>query len=391
MSTSVDRRSVNPTLPRAAILLLSLAAVTLTVSCGEAYELDALRLQEASMTKMDRDCPSGSCSDPSNTNGIYVAEGAGYCIPGPNRGTYFCPQGFQNEAGEAYLTGQRLLSANVWPDPPDIISLRAVGMYKDQSVEVKGLMADPNTGELVADVALGTEQRILTGDELLELSLRFDSEEFAFNLKFSSRANENNLWVYQVEYQVPLLSPSWTAYCQDGSGKAALLPGRTVHSLSAKMDVDESATTMACVSGAIGGCMSWGYRPWEAGPSQADQANYLYGSCMQAKRAAYFTDFGDYKSYTIKGTPLSVQDIDGIMNAGSPMPGVEALWSPQGAICLSPTYRRGPGPGGQPLPSLPAYIPVPPCTAAIHQAAQQGRLQQDLTLATPLATGPASP
>ena len=136
--------------------------------------------------------------------------------------------------------------------------------------------------------------------------------------------------------------------------------------------------------------MVWGYRPWEADPSHADQANYLYGSCLQAKRAAYFADFGDYKSYTVAGTPLSVQDIDGIMNAGS-MPGVEAIWSPTGAVCFSPSYRRGPGPGGTPLPPLPGVIPVPPCDAELHKAAQDGKLQYHLSLVAPLATGPASP
>lgn len=391
MSTSADRRSVNPTLPRAAALLLSLAAVTLAVGCGEGYEPDTLRIQEASMRKMERDCPTGQCSDPGNTNGIYVAEGATYCIPGGNRGMYFCPEGFRNEVGGAYLTGQRLLNPAVWPDPPDNLALPVLGTYRDVPVEVKGIMAHPKTGEFVAHVVWGTEELTLTGDQVLDLKLRFSSQEFAFGLRFTARAKENNIWVHEIQYELPTSPAVWKNYCQDGSGKAAFLPEKAVHSITAKVEIDERSTTMACVSGAIGGCMAWGYRPWEADPSHADQANYLYGSCLQAKRAAYFTDFGDYKSYTVQGTKLSVLDIDGLMNPGSPMPGVEAIWSPSGAICFSPSYRRGPGPGGTPLPPLPGFIPVPPCTAAIHQAAQQGRLQQELTLATPLATGPASP
>jgi ADYC domain len=387
MSTSADRRSVKPTLPRAAAVLLRLAAVTLTASCGEAYdELDTLRTQVAA----ERDCPSGQCSDPGNTNGIYVSEGAGYCIPGPNRGMYFCPQNFRTEAGGAYLTGQRLLSANVWPDPPVLRSLRAYATYRDVPVDVKSLYADPKSGDFVAHVVYGGEELLITGDQLLDLKLRFNSEEFVFNLRFSSRLNENKIWVYGIQYELPSVPLVWKPYCNDGSGKAAFLPGRTVHSISAKMDTDERSTTMACVSGAIGGCMGWGYRPWEADASNVDQANYLYGSCLQAKRAAYFTDLGDYKSYTIKGTLLSVQDIDGIMQASS-MPGVEALWSPKGAICFTPSYRRGPGPGGTPLPTLPSPIPLPTCPASIHQAAQDGKLQQELTLSAPLATGPASP
>lgn len=388
MSTSADLRSVKPTLPKATAVLLSLLAVTLTAGCGEAYEfeLDTLRTQEAA----ERDCPTGSCNDPSNTSGIYVAEGSGYCIPAM-RGVYFCPQGFRNEAGGAYLTGQRLLDPNVWPDPPDNLALRVLGTYRGVPVEVKAIMADNTTGALVAYVTWGTEELRLEGDQVLDLQLRFNSQELAFSLRFRSRAEENKIWVHETEYQLPTSPAVWKNYCQDGSGKAAFLPEKVVHSISAKVDTDKYSTTMACVTGAISGCMAWGYRPWEADPSKADHANYLYGSCLQAKRAAYFTDFGDYKSYTIAGTQLTVVDTDGIMNASSPMPGVEAIWSPSGAVCFSPSYRRGPGPGGTPLPPLPGVIPVPPCSAAMHQAAQDGKLQYELTLAAPLATGPASP
>ena len=388
MSTSADRRSVNATLPRAAAVLLSLAAVTLAAGCGgEEYELDTLRTQVAA----ERDCPTGLCSDPSNTSGIYVAEASGYCFPAGGRGILFCPQGFRNEAGGAFLTGQRRISPHVWPDPPDNVALRVLGTYRGVPVDVKAVKADTKSGSLAAQVVWGTEDLWIEGDQVLDLQLRFNSQDFVFNLRFTSRAEENKIWVHEIEYEIPTSPAVWKNYCQDGSGKAAFLPEKVVHSISAKADVDERSTTMACVSGAIGGCMAWGYRPWEADPSNADQANYLYGSCLQAKRAAYFTDYGDYKSYTIAGTALSVQDIDGIMNASSPMAGVEAIWSPSGAVCFSPSYRRGPGPGGTPLPPLPGVIPVPPCSAEIHKAAQQGTLQQQLTLVTPLATGPASP
>jgi hypothetical protein len=110
---------------------------------------------------------------------------------------------------------------------------------------------------------------------------------------------------------------------------------------------------------------------------------------LQAKRAAYFVQSGDYNSYTRSGTPLAVQDKEAIMNVL--MPGAEAVWSPEGAVCFSPEFRRTPRQGFPSLPVLPAVIPVPACEQKIHDAAKAGMLPQVLQSDAPLATGAVVP
>jgi hypothetical protein len=188
--------------------------------------------------------------------------------------------------------------------------------------------------------------------------------------------------LYQTEYTTQALK-AWQPSCADGVGVTAFLPQRTVNSESALMTQDTDQVTMACRTGAIATCMVWGYKPWKAAPGEESRADFMYGSCLQAKRAAYFVQSGDFNSYTRPGTPIAVQDKAGIMYTS--MPGVEALWNPEGAVCFSPEFRRVPP--DLMVPTLPADVSRPACNARLHQLAHDGQLLEALGDSAPLATG----
>ncbi len=393
MNTYADSRLMNQRLPGAAAVLLGMAVALLAAGCGEPLEAEGLSVQEF----MQRDCPTGECTDPNNTTGIYVAEGSGYCIPDYQGSKYFCPQTFVTDVFSSTVTleGQLALAGGQWPSPPQYLSFRVTGTLGGLNVQVVRVSTNAEGG-LVVTVKNGGATQVLTKDDLLPLRLFASSRDFSFQLKATAIVSEFSqgkaLWKYRMEYLVPGFA--WAAYCDDGEGMASFLGDRKVDGVTAEVSTnpasDRIPVTMACGTGAIVGCMSWGYRPWEANKEERERADYLYGSCLQAKRAAYFVESGDYQSYTVQGTPLSVQDNAGIMTASSPtMPGLEAIWTPKGAVCFNPADRRISA--GDPMPPLPAVIPLPECDATLRDAAILGTLPGLLTDTEPLATGPGSP
>ncbi|QRN99359.1 hypothetical protein JRI60_10210 [Archangium violaceum] len=129
--------------------------------------------------------------------------------------------------------------------------------------------------------------------------------------------------------------------------------------LSAAVTLDADVTTLACRSGAIATCMLWGYKPWDSPSEQPGRVREdLFASCLHAKRAAYFVGQGDFASYTRNGTRILVRDAYGIQGKGARLEQLEAVWGPQGAVCLNPENRR------RPEVDLPTYPGVRPCTAA---------------------------
>jgi hypothetical protein len=111
-----------------------------------------------------------------------------------------------------------------------------------------------------------------------------------------------------------------------------------VDGLTALVTDAPEVTTLSCERGTISTCLAWGYTPWNPKARSDRAANYLFGSCLQAKRAAYFARYGDFSSYTKSGTSIFKRDPFGI-NAER-MDHLEALWSPRGAECLDVANAR---------------------------------------------------
>lgn len=380
MSPSTDRPSLKPS-------LMSLLALVLAAGCGGPLEAEteALGQHEAAMERTDPGgCTSGNCSDPTNGQGIYVAKGFGYCI-WLNRETFYCPEFFSQSKTGPQLTGQTVNAKGetIHSEVTFPVTGRRLGL----PVTLQRLAL--NGQDLVIAYSDASGDHEASGSELLNLELDLKNfNQVLFTLRFRPVALESGVMQYRAEY-FRESAGTWQPTCQDGVEKVAFLPERKVDPVRAKvaLDTESEVLTMACRTGAIVTCMVWGYRPYEqTDPDRTAAIDVAYASCLQAKRAAYFVKSGDYASYTAEGTHIEVQDWYGFMNGS--MPGVEAVWGPEGASCFSPTYRRIPKPGVT-LPSLPAVLPVPDCDQRLHNAAHQGTLQLELGGEAPLATGPS--
>ncbi len=379
MNTLIASRTRHPAFTSA---LLSLLAVMLAAGCGE---LPAPEVMELGQVRRAADrCPLGVCTDPNNGKGIFVAEGSNYCLPVFISGDHFCPEFFSHAQGRVVLVGQTF-AGPTFPDKPSYTTLTPQGRLAGQSVEVVSMRT--KNGELRISVHDGLNEKELEGQQLLELILEFGDPTHSFSMHFIPLAAENGMPLYQVLYK---LDSGYKYACSDSNGTTAFLPDRRVNSVSARVEPALGDVTMACRSGAIATCMVWGYRPWVETADQK-RADSLYGSCLQAKRAAYFVQSNDFDSYTVKGTPLVVQDSSRIMIPHTSLPGIEALWSPEGAVCFSPQFRRIPASNSTPLPVLPTPVGVPECDESLHVLARQGLL----AILPPgdgwLITGPVSP
>ena len=140
------------------------------------------------------------------------------------------------------------------------------------------------------------------------------------------------------------------------------MPGSAADS-DDRADRPTEGITLACVNGAIGKCVTWGYRPWEPGMRDCHQA------CIRMVRADYC---GDGVGHTLDGTPIDVWDAQGSVRPDR-VPGMddEAEWGPEGATRIRHTryafgmvyvMRHCPdrlGPGRQDRPWLLANASYP--------------------------------
>jgi hypothetical protein len=364
----------------AARIVLSLAIVMLATGCGGPLTPEELILDQSSSVLFS-DCPSGNCTDPTNSRGIFVAEGLGYCIRLNDSSGYLCPEYFSHSS-QGPLLHVRLVSDPSTPHAVVYTSFTPQGWLAGQAVMVKAIKASAGRLTVIVLMDHGKIERHLSGEALLGLVLDFH----AFSMRFIPMPAKNNVPMYRLEYSLD--QGSWQPYCADEEGNAVFLPDLRVANWTARLTRSPGVVTMACGSGAIATCMTWGYKPWDSAGDQ-QRADYLFGSCLQAKRAAYFVQSNDFESYTAQGTRFSLQDSASIMMTHSVLPGVEALWSPEGAVCFSPRFRRIAA--SATLPELPASTSVPECDEELHEAARQGKLSSLSRGNAWLVTAPVSP
>ncbi len=130
-------------------------------------------------------------------------------------------------------------------------------------------------------------------------------------------------------------------------------------------------STFACLSGVIGKCVTWGYRPWLVG---AD----LHQTCTRMARADYC---GDGVSHTEDGTLIDVFDPAGVQVAVEDELSFEAGWSTEGAVCVNvPRYVKHDVSGQTVYPSC--WAQKPSCASwesALEHGAQIGNDSQHLS------------
>jgi hypothetical protein len=163
-------------------------------------------------------------------------------------------------------------------------------------------------------------------------------------------ANKNfkDVWLYQVSYQIEG-TQAWQSMCKDYNGNPApLIPVKGSYwneNTGARVD-DANSGTLACYEGAVGKCISVGYRPWATaqqctGSGKSKKCTTIslkdhHQACTRMMRADYC---GDGKSYTVNGTLLDIFDyLQPPVQLQEEKWQMEARWTPTGASCL--TERR---------------------------------------------------
>ncbi|MCY1040103.1 ADYC domain-containing protein [Corallococcus sp. bb12-1] len=302
-------------------------------------------------------CPTGQCDPDPNGLGIYITEGHNYCFV-HEKSAPLCPEGFVNTPEGVVMKVRSRAKPHTVLDIPVALSPRK----QSEGRTLAGIHAAP-TGFFVAVAEQGSERKV-QGEDLEALRLTFtlpvdvvdgDTLNRAYEMGWQSLGGNRLRVLYRQVGTEP-----WLRQCaapESADVASLLLPARRVDGLSAAVQGLDTATTLACETGAIGACLGWGYQPWDPTTLQDDPDRAVaYGACLQAKRAAYFVGLGDLQTYTVSGTDFLRRDAHGFGIRSSDrldeLEHVEALWSPRGAECLNPMNRRRdlPLPKGLQLP-----------------------------------------
>lgn len=168
---------------------------------------------------------------------------------------------------------------------------------------------------------------------------------------------------YAVEYrarQARERPGAWTSYCTAPGGEAmsaTLFPGAQWSPDDGTRRDGDHLVTLTCESGAVAQCALWGYAPWERavrpGTLEVEALSDYHQACLHMKRGAYC---GTEASFTRPGTAIEVSDPFGIQRTS--VSEVEAIWTADGAACLSSPRDPDAGFEGCPEP-LPACPPSP--------------------------------
>ncbi|PTL82276.1 hypothetical protein DAT35_21040 [Vitiosangium sp. GDMCC 1.1324] len=338
-------------------------------------------------------CPSGNCDTggTGNAKGIYAATGGNYCFKAGNT-AFFCPEAFVTIEKGLFLEGHYL------DDPSNRTQRPVHARFEGSSTSVYVYAIHGDGTRLTIKYRVNGQDYSLTGAEVSKLILQVPglspggSSGVSYELQFfpvqTEKTAKDGVSRYELRYRnttLPDVPANWSRHCEANDEKAdafvvSFLEGQRVNSVSASVTDDATVTTMACESGSIVTCLAWGYTPWDVSTGQRDVTrDYVYRSCLQAKRAAYFVGASDFKSYTKKGTLILKRDQYGYGFEQDTIPRVEAIWGPQGAVCFNPENRRRPDAeawAGQDPNNLNTHG-VPPCSPA------------DWSLQGKFATGPA--
>jgi hypothetical protein len=177
-----------------------------------------------------------------------------------------------------------------------------------------------------------------------------------------------NLTAYNLRWRVddlqqqprPSPEPAWTQYCRDGGDAKAGGPHQPdAVVFHGGIDIDPSSgtvsrpagshVTMSCYLGAPAAVTSWGY------PHLGSKDKVFYFDAGIHMKLAAFC--GDSQFFTHAGVNIDVADDNAGSRSGEGPPlYLEAVWSPEGAICVNPQNVRD-----KPFTGCP-HRPLTPCS-----------------------------
>jgi hypothetical protein len=140
--------------------------------------------------------------------------------------------------------------------------------------------------------------------------------------------------VLQTVKRRELPSGDWQNACENGA-KSIQLRGEWDEDTADLLSADTSKTTWACAGAALGDCAIWGYIPGEM-VNSADMSPY-HQTCIRLKRADYC---GIGQHHTENGHSIDVYDAAAVQQPATVgLWDVEAMWGPEGAICMNFTRK----------------------------------------------------
>lgn len=105
---------------------------------------------------------------------------------------------------------------------------------------------------------------------------------------------------------------------------------------------DSGAISLSCAHDAIGGCVTWGYAPWETGTVRGGTTVSLvnhHQTCTRLKRADFCGNGVPHTTLNAgvkKHTPIQVWDSVGVYDMGpQTLSSMEAYWDVNGATCFN--------------------------------------------------------
>ena len=309
-------------------------------------------------------CTTGSC-DPGDLNarGIYIGNQNDYCLENSHGWSRICPEAFVNTEDGVYValrdTRPSLfprwygtLGARVEDESGIVLPVNLLSVSGDKNLLTIQYTKPPSTTVITAQgSALGALKLQLSFTRPAPFPLPLQTYQYELKLEPAELPR------YTLSYKEVGSSAGWKQHCNPGDGtanKVSFLVGKDIDGVTAEVHDAPEVTTMSCQTGAIDTCITWGYSPWNPQPDYLAASDYLFRTCLQAKRAAYFVGLGDMTSYTKSGTRILRRDQYGIYSEA--ISNVEAIWSPHGAVCLNPEHRRH---GDLPVPAeLLSQVPV---------------------------------
>lgn len=184
---------------------------------------------------------------------------------------------------------------------------------------------------------VGADGERLTGRRLVGMQLNVtdrggeSSTVRIDNVLSDPRDIAGDLTLYEFSVRNKLTG-FWENLCAaDADGFAGGFPLGGTWTPTGEHKASEHAFSIACTSGVRAKCVRMGYKPWKAGPDGKSLWD-LHQACTRMLRADYC---GNGTPHTRNGTPVEVYDSLGIQTptSGSGL-SFEAVWGPNGAICV---------------------------------------------------------
>jgi hypothetical protein len=208
-----------------------------------------------------------------------------------------------------------------------------------------GAVSAPASAEVTVDV-VGTTLRVRLPDGSVRegaalvgaaLIVAVDSQTLKVRIAAVERdARDPQGEVLLYDFRVIAANGSEEPLCQpDPDGRRLGLPLAGQSDAAGFLSPSAgNAFELVCTSAPQGKCARLGYAPWREAPDGRSMRDW-FNACVRMMRGDYC---GDGRPYTRNGTLIDIYDRIGVQRSDNdPSLSFEAVWEPQGAVCVART------------------------------------------------------